>query len=171
MKPNWVWQEEAHCVKCKRAEHRVWRDPETMDVPEHAVDMVTAMMVARSMVLDHKSSTKFTLVDKDDLWNVEVSLAGRERRTIEAGTFDAVEVKLVTRKPGVEKHDDEFEGLFGLHGTISIWMHEASGVPIEVRGTVPAGPFELDVAIELAAFHGTPPEFVRAADAGDEKRK
>lgn len=160
MKPNWVWQDEYHCKKCKRAEHRVWRAWENKDAPEGALDMVSAMMAARSMVREQKSAASFALIDKEDLWTVDLSLGKRERRKVRAGTFEAVEVKLVTKVPAGEKgRDSDFEGLFGLHGTISIWMHTTTGVPIEVSGTVPAGPLDLDVSIQLTKHRGTPAEF------------
>lgn len=160
MKPNWVWQEEYHCKKCKRHEHRMWRAPEKLDVPEHTLDMVSAMVAARSMVLEKKSTATFTLLDKEDLWIIDLSLGKRERRKVKAGTFEALEVKLVARIPeGVQRRASDFEGLFGLHGSLSIWMHAESGVPIDVRGTVPAGPLELDVSIELTKYRGTPVEF------------
>lgn len=163
MKPNWVWQDEYHCAKCKRPEHRMWRAPETHPVPERTLDMVAAVVAARSMVLEKKTTAKFTLLDKEDLWIVDLSLGKRERRKVKAGTFDAVEVKLVARPPeGAKGRESDFEGLFGLHGSISIWMQAESGVPIEVRGSVPAGPLELDVAIELTKHRGTPAEFLRS---------
>lgn len=162
LKPNWVWQKEAHCTGCRRAEHRVWGAYKTKPVPEGTVDMVTAVMVARTMIEQGKPSASFVLLDKDRLWNVALSRGRKVRRKVHAGTFDTVEVVLkTTRGEPLRRHDKEgeFEGLFGLHGAITIWMHPESGVPVAVTGTVPAGPLEVDVAIELTNFRGTPETF------------
>ena len=48
-KPRWAWQDEYHCKKCRRAEHRVWRDPSFREFPEESVDMLGAVYLARSM--------------------------------------------------------------------------------------------------------------------------
>jgi hypothetical protein len=160
LKPNWIWQDEYHCTGCRRAEHRVWKPYEDKDVPDGTLDMVTAVMLARTMVQQGKPSASFQLIDKEKLWDVELSRGRKERRTIRAGTFDCVEVVLKTSRAVTEKRKEgDFEGLFGLHGSISIWMHPESGVPIAVTGTVPAGPLNLDVAIELAKYHGTAETF------------
>jgi hypothetical protein len=143
----------------------MWKAPVAKPVPEGTVDMVTAMLLARSLVQHGKSSTSFTLLDKDDLWEVDVSLGRRETRSVRAGKFEALEVLLVTRPAaGEPAKESDFKGLFGLHGTISIWFHAATGVPVEISGTVPAGPIELDVAIELARYRGTPEAFAPAAN-------
>ena len=40
-----------------------------------------------------------------------------------------------------------------------IWVEEATGVPVKIQGYVPLGPFDLDVALELRKFTGTPEDF------------
>lgn len=160
VEPTWIWQDEHHCDDCSRAEHRVWKQPKSRPIPAGTVDMVTAVMLARTMVQQGRSDAHFTLVDRDKLWEVGVSRGPSERHTVEAGRFEVVEILLKTSPPEGEKgREDDFQGLFGLHGNISIWMHPESGVPVEITGTVPAGPVELDVRIELESYRGTPESF------------
>ena len=67
-------------------------------------------------------------------------------RTMPAGTA----ISMTTAVPAGEESDgDEFKGLFGIHGTLSIWVEERSGIPVWIEGSVPVGPFELVVSLEL----------------------
>jgi hypothetical protein len=158
--PMFFWNDPKHCKDCNEAEHRVWKDWKSNEIPEGAIDMVSAVMLARTVVAQGKATAKFTLVDRDKLWDVEITKGRRGRHEISAGTFDVVEVVLKSRPPEGEKgRDEDFQGLFGLHGNISIWMHPVSGVPVEITGTVPAGPLELEVDIELEKYKGTPDSF------------
>lgn len=160
--PTFFWNSRKHCKSCKAGEHRVWRDAKEKKIPADALDMVSAVMLARTVVQQGKPGAKFTMLDRDRLWEVEISRGRRERHRVSAGTFDLVEVLLVTRPPeGEVGRSADFQGLFGLKGNISIWMHPESGVPVEISGRLPAGIVELDVRIELEKFSGTPESFRR----------
>jgi len=162
--PTFFWNERAHCDGCKAGTHREWREPTTQQVPEGAVDMIAAVLLARTAIAQGKSGASFTLVDRDELWEVEVARGKLLTRKVVAGQFEAVEVQLTTRPPeGTLGRDDDFRGLFGLHGSISIFMHPTSGVPVEISGRIPAGPFDLDVMIELESYRGTPASFAPLA--------
>ena len=152
LKPAWPWQDEKHCEKCKRGEHRIWKDPRTRAVPEGTIDMLSSIQLARTMVAKGEQHLSFTMIDKQELWTVDLERGARARHEVEAGTFDAVEVRLSTRVPPSETDRDpeDFEGLFGIHGTISMWFDERSGRPVLITGRVPAGPFELSARVELA---------------------
>lgn len=168
VKSTWPWQDAHHCKSCKRGEHRVWREPRKKDIPDGSIDMVSAVMLARTVVQQGKPSAHFTLLDREKLWDVELSRGRRGRRKTPAGEFDVVEVLLATRVPESEGGDsEEFVGLFGLHGSISIWMHPESGVPVAITGLVPAGPINLDVVIELESYRGTPDSFHKVVKARD----
>ena len=160
VEPTFFWNDPYHCKDCNRGEHRVWKQPKSRPVPEAALDMVTGVMLARTVVQQGKQGAKFVLVDRDKLWNVEIARGKRGRHKIAAGTFDVVEVTLKTTPPAGDKgREGDFTGLFGLHGNISIWMHPESGVPVEITGLVPVGPIDLDVQIQLESYKGTPDSF------------
>jgi hypothetical protein len=160
LKPGWVWQDEHHCKKCRRAEHRVWRDYNTGAVPESAVDMLTAIYLARTMVADDEASLEIKLIDKLDLWDVSLTRGETKFQKVHAGTFEAVEIRMTTRPPpGDEGRDDDFEGLFGIKGSVSMWFEAETGVPVLIEGEVPVGLLDLHVRVELKYFTGTPPGF------------
>lgn len=160
VEPTWAWQDPQHCKKCKRAEHRVWREWQERALPEGAVDMVTAVTLGRSMLLLGEREMTFPLIDKEELWQLTVRTGRSERIEVDAGSFDATEILLETRPaPGEDAKPEDFKGLFGIHGTVSIWFDTRTGVPVRISGSVPLGPFTLDARVELASYRGTPAGF------------
>ena len=158
---SWPWSEDVHCKKCRRGEHRVRKAPKTREVPAGSLDMITAVYLARSLVIDGRQRIEFPLVDRNDLWRVQLTRGPSRVLETEAGRFNVVSIEIRTSAPeGLEgSESDKFEGLFGIHGTISIWCEASSGVPIRIDGTVPAGPVDLDATIELRSASGTPSTF------------
>lgn len=161
---SWPWSDDAHCKKCRAAEHRVWREPKQREVPAGTLDMLSAVFLARSMVIDGAARVEFPLVDRTDLWRVQLSRGETRRIETSAGTFDAVEIQLATGAKEVvgESETTKFEGLFGIRGKIVIWMEARTGVPVRIEGAVPAGPIDIDVTIELRSARGSPRGFVSA---------
>ncbi len=158
---TWPWQKDEHCKKCKRLEHRVWKDPKLREVPAGTFDMLTAVYLARSMVIDGRERMEFPLVDRSELWRLQLTRGKSKQIETSAGKFDCVAIELRTSAPEAPAGGEttKFEGLFGIHGTISIWMEAGSGVPVRIDGVVPAGPIELDATIELHSARGTPRSF------------
>ncbi len=158
---SWPWQKDEHCKKCKRHEHRVWKDPKLREIPAGTFDMLTAVHLARSMVIDGRACMEFPLVDRSDLWRLQLTRGKSKEIETSAGKFRCVAIELRTSAPEgtAGSETDKFEGLFGIHGTISIWMEAGSGVPVRIDGTVPAGPIELDATIELRSARGAPSSF------------
>lgn len=160
VEPTWSWQDPRHCRKCKRAEHRVWREWRDRPIPEDSVDMVTAVMLGRTMLLLDQDEMTFPLIDEEKLWELHIRRGRSERIDVDAGEFDATEILLDTQPAEGEDSDPEdFKGLFGIHGTVSIWFDSKTGVPVRISGVVPLGPFTLDARVELATFRGTPAGF------------
>jgi len=155
------WGDDYHCDSCRRAEHRHWRPARTKeDLPE-GIDMLSATMVARAMIARPEvREERMIVIDKLTPWEVKLSRGETRRHEVEAGTFDTALVRFTTgRPPGYHDDKKDFSGLFGIHGTISMWFEASTGVPVLITGTVPAGPVDLDVRIELKSYTGTPPEF------------
>jgi hypothetical protein len=160
VEPTWAWQDPRHCKKCKRAEHRVWREWQQRPLPVGAVDMVTAVTLGRTLLLLGESEMTFPLIDEEELWELTIRTGRVERISVDAGQFDATEILLQTRPaPGEDADPEDFKGLFGIHGTVSIWFDTKTGVPVQISGTVPLGPFTLDARVELESYRGTPAGF------------
>lgn len=160
IEPSYPWQSRHHCKKCKRAEHRTWRPWSERALPEGSVDMIGAIYLARSMFAYGLESVTYPLNDKRKLWSLSVRRGASKELKVKAGEFDAHEALLQSQPAaGENAKPEDFEGLFGIHGTIAVWFEATHGVPVQIGGTVPVGPIELDVTIELKSFRGTPPGF------------
>lgn len=154
-----LFSSEHHCKKCKRAEHRDWDAPKMQSVPEGALDMLSSIFVARELVINQGEALEFPLLDKDNWWDLRMTLGREANVKTAAGTFACQAVKLDPKPPeGAEKRKD-FKGLFGIHGTLSIWLDKVSGVPVKIEGVVPLGPLDLDVSIALQSHSGAPKGF------------
>jgi len=161
LKPKFAWSEERHCPRCKKAEHRVWGEPEVRGVDARAVDMLSAVLIAREMVASGARRRDFQVLDRIEPWAVRLRTGGREVIDLPIGRYDGVLLRLETRIPEGEppREDKKFQGLFGLKGSIEIWLEANSGVPIWITGTVPAGPIDVGVEAQLSAAEGTPESF------------
>ncbi|MBK7874362.1 MAG: DUF3108 domain-containing protein [Planctomycetes bacterium] len=159
---KWIWGKPYQCEKCKKMEHRIWKEPMSREIPPGTLDMLSAVYLARTMVREGLDAVTFPLVDKQKLWEVDLK-RGKRTKTIEvpAGRFSCTQVQLLTRVPAGEPSDGEgFQGLFGIQGTIQIWVETTTGVPVLISGTLPVPVLgDLDVRVELAKFKGTPAGF------------
>jgi hypothetical protein len=162
---TWFWQKPSHCEKCKRPEHRVWREPKAREIPPDTVDMLSAVYLARSLLREGRESEEILLLDRQRLWRVRLRAGVRRVVETPAGRFECREVRLeTTLPPGEEPTDSGFEGMFGLQGTIGVWLDARYGVPVQITGDFPASFLgSLDVLVQLKSYRGTPLGF-RALD-------
>ena len=86
-------------------------------------------------------------------------LGDKSELTTPAGIFGCRAVKLMPTPPAGKQSDERLEGLFGLQGSVSLWMEEQSGVPVRIEGVLPVGPLEVDATFDLTAYRGTPTGF------------
>jgi hypothetical protein len=157
----WLWGKPHHCEKCKRAEHRVWDEAESRAVPPGSVDLLTAVYLARSLVRAGRSETTFPVVDKLKLWNLTIRRGPFKVIEVPAGRFRCAQVLLETAVPPGEPVDKKgFQGLFGIEGSIKIWMEATTGVPVLIAGELPVPVIRtLDLNIKLSSYRGTVASF------------
>lgn len=156
---GWPGAGRRHCAKCRRQEHRAWRPAGTRVVPANSVDVLSALHLARSMVRGGLQEVRFALLDRDRHWDVLLTLGEQSAISTPAGIFRCRAVKLTPTPPGGEQSDERLEGLFGMQGSLSLWMEERSGVPVRIEGVLPIGPLEVDASFDLTAYSGTPTGF------------
>ena len=141
---------------------RIWKTPVYRDVPADVLDMTSAVYLVRSFVRSGLDKANFPVLDKKELWEIELTLGDKRIQETPAGNFSAVQVLLNARPyPGepVPEEDKKFSGLFGIKGTIQLWVERKTGIPVYITGEVPAGPITLDADIRLSGFRGTPRAF------------
>lgn len=155
------WNDPYHCKKCKRAEHRHWDVPKERAVPEQTVDVLGAIYLARTLVREGMEELDLQMLQKDKLWDVKLSRGSLNNIKTSAGKFSCRQVLLSVSVPeGEEGSASKFSGLFGIKGSINIWVHESTGVPVLIEGDVPLGSImDLHARIKLSSYLGTPAAF------------
>jgi hypothetical protein len=142
---------------------RIWREPKTRRVPEGTLDTLTAVYLARTMLRENQDELTFPLLDKLDLWEMRIRRGETKPIETAAGTFEAVEIVLDPRPwPGEsvkEKKRKRFQGLFGLRGSIHMWVDVRTGVPVCIQGDLPIGFLDLGLDVRLESYRGTPDAF------------
>jgi hypothetical protein len=163
---RWMWSDPEHCKKCKLLEHRVWKDPVSRPVPAGTIDMLSAVYMARTLVRENLNEATFPVIDRQKVWEVHLTRGKQRRIETEAGTFECQQIQLSTKFLAEQNEEEpgssQFQGLFGLQGTIQIWVQAHTGVPVLIEGELPVPlPFvdKLDVRVRLRGMKGTPPEF------------
>ena len=142
---------------------RIWSAPAFRPVPEGTIDMLTAVFLVRTLIRDDLDTLSFTMLDKRRVWDVKIERGEEKRMETAAGTFDVVELVLIhephpgewVRKEKIER----FEGLFGIHGTIHLWVERGTGIPVRIEGDLPIGPLTIGMEVVLTRYEGTPAEF------------
>jgi hypothetical protein len=145
---------------------RVWKKPKERELPQPALDMLSAVYYARAMVRDDRIRLDFPVADKLDLWDLRLHRGKTAKLETDAGTFNAIQIVLDPRPYKDEVPDEKaqerakkFEGLFGLQGSIELWVERETGVPLQISGDIPVGPLNLGINVLLQSYSGTPPEF------------
>ena len=140
VEPSFVWQKAAHCKKCKLLEHRAWHPAVQQAVPQDALDMLGAVWIARALVRDGNPSAVFPIADRQRLWEVTAKVGERKDIEVPAGVYRCRRVSLGTKllrgSPG-DAANTHFEGLFGIQGTLKIWLDEVTGTPVLIEGDLP----------------------------------
>ena len=142
---------------------RIWGEQKFREIPEGTLDMLTAVFMTRRLITEEEESLTFPVIDKLKLWEVTLRRGKEKRMRTAAGVFDVVEVLL---EPGPfpgetidPKKKERFKGLFGIHGTIHLFVEKNTGIPVRIQGDLPAGPFTLGIDVELGSYSGTPEAF------------
>ena len=145
---------------------RIWKDLRERELPVPALDMLSAAYYAREMIREDRLQLVYPVADKLDLWELRLRRGKTGRFETHAGTFEAVQILLDPQPyPGeapdesAEEKAKTFEGLFGIHGSIELWVDKDTGVPLRVSGEIPVGPLNLSIDVVLKSYQGTPEAF------------
>src|SRR6185436_7961553 len=142
---------------------RIWRAPKERKVPEGTLDMLTAVFQARTLIREKKETLTFPLIDTDRLWKLSLKRGEERRMETGAGVFDVVEVVLEPQPYPDEQMGEkveQFEGVFGINGSIHLWVEKNTGVAVRIQGDLPIGDvITLGIDVVLDSYADTPDGF------------
>ncbi|MGE4619635.1 MAG: DUF3108 domain-containing protein [Planctomycetota bacterium] len=143
--------EKSHCTEkdCKNPKHEIWSVRETHVVDEPYVDLLTAIYVARTATFPSDGKPLLIpVVNDDSRWLVKVEPLKQEKLIVPEGEYEAIELSLT---PYASDGDQKkrFQGLFGIHGTLRVWIDSITGKPLLIEGTLPISILNLKARIEL----------------------
>ncbi|MFH1194198.1 MAG: DUF3108 domain-containing protein [bacterium] len=116
------------------------------DIPKYVNDIVSAFYVTRTFDFSKmKPGDKFHLENfyKDKVYPLDIVYRGKERISVEAGTFDCIIVEPLVKEGGLFKHD----------GDIIIWLTDDTiKMPVKVKTKIIIG----SIDAELKYYEGLP---------------
>ncbi|MBN1418526.1 MAG: DUF3108 domain-containing protein [Planctomycetes bacterium] len=163
--------ERVHCPGCDNPAHFVWTQREHFTVKDAYMDPLACIYAARGVPFEvGGAKAVFPIVQDHDLWSVEVRAVGREAKEVDAGTFACLQVS-VEPKPASEGAEikDEFQGVFGIQGSIQIWIDERTRIPVLVRGSIPFAFMTLHAEVILKEIRSRPAGPTPASAKEEEK--
>lgn len=142
-----------HCDKdgdCDLPSHQVWRKRWEHVGQGSAYDVLSAVYLARSLDLTPGKVRTLRIVEGDQIFDVDIQATHEEWVRTDAGSFETVCIALNPRFVSGDppKKKANFRGLFGLSGTIRIWIDKATRTPVRIRGTIPVG-IDLNGQVDL----------------------
>lgn len=142
----------AHCPDrdCRIPAHMHWKVRHEHEFTQRHFDMLSAVYFARGLPLEPGAPPiEVPVLNDHDRWIVRASAKRGGRLRVKAGIFDTVKIILdPTPAPGTTP-EERFTGLFGLNGTIEIWLDRKTIRPLLVRGQLPFGFMDLSAKVEL----------------------
>ncbi|MDD5555787.1 MAG: DUF3108 domain-containing protein [bacterium] len=101
-------------------------------------DILFTLYFARDIGDRVGNARHYRFVEKDYVWKALVTVTEERRLDLgRAGAFDALRISI---EPDYADHPDkreEFRGLFGVEGSLEVWVDKKTRIPLIVRGRVP----------------------------------
>ncbi|MCA8960100.1 MAG: DUF3108 domain-containing protein [Planctomycetes bacterium] len=162
-----------HCYDrdCRIPAHRHWKHRRHFDLSERHFDVLSAVYYARTLGLAPGSEPIEVPVITDwDRWRVRVQAREGGKIRVKAGTFDTFKLTLDPVPEEGTEADEEFKGLFGLNGTIHIWVDKATSRPVLVQGKLPFAFMDLHARVELESVVIAPDPVAPSGESGTASR-
>jgi len=140
-----------HCGNhdCGIASHESWVTKEVHEIDEPYVDLLTSIYVARTATFPYDETPMIIpAINDDHRWLVEVHKLQQRELTVAEGTYDAIELSLTPIASDGDKKK-RFKGLFGIHGSLRVWVDAETRKPLLIQGRLPVSVLDLKARIEL----------------------
>jgi hypothetical protein len=141
-----------HCKGCNNPEHYVWSMRERhRQIYGRVNDIIAALYLARGLDIELNGGPQILRVlNNRDLYDIYFQADKEVPIEVPAGRIPCyrLNLKVVPRNEHAREHEEEFEGPFGLHGQIDLYVDKDTKQVVYVKGQVKLGA-TFDVEIKL----------------------
>jgi hypothetical protein len=115
-----------------------WENRSTFPIRPEVNDILYTLYLARDIGDAVGAKKNYWLVEKTHIWKTTVTATGEKRLDLgRAGTFDALKIAIEPDYTGERELKEKFSGLFGVEGSLEVWVDKKTRIPLIVRGQVP----------------------------------
>jgi len=101
-------------------------------------DILYTLYFARDIGDTVGTKKYYWFVETTCIWKTLVTISGEEKIHLgRAGTFDALKIMIEPDYSQQPEKREEFSGLFGVTGSLEVWVDKKTRIPLIVRGHVP----------------------------------
>ena len=141
-----------HCPGCHKPEHYVWSLRYRHRGYEGAAyDLLSGNYLSRGLPIRVGGPVQTVrVISNRDMFDIEITPVAEETVTVPAGKIDCIKVTLANKPANAYSRGNasDFEGPFGLHGDVVLYLDKATLQPVRVTGKVKLGA-TFDVQIDL----------------------
>ncbi|MCX6339321.1 MAG: DUF3108 domain-containing protein [Candidatus Aureabacteria bacterium] len=115
-----------------------WEKRAVFPISPEVNDILYTLYFARD--IGDKVGTKryYWFVETTSIWKTLVTISGEEKINLgRAGTFDTLKVMIEPDYSRQPEKGARFSGLFGVMGSLEVWVDKKTRIPLIVRGQVP----------------------------------
>jgi len=115
-----------------------WETAEVFPIHGDVNDILSTLYLARD-IGDKVGNRKYCwFVEKSYVWKTLVTVTGEKRLNLgRAGAFDALKIAIEPDYRDQPAKGEKFAGLFGVEGSLEVWVDRKTRIPLIVRGRVP----------------------------------
>lgn len=122
----------------KKMDATPWEDRSTFTIGPDVNDILYTLYFARGIGDRVGNKQYYRFVEKTKIWKARVAVTGEERLDIgRAGAFDALKVAIEPDYTDEPETGEKFSGLFGVTGSLEVWVDKKTRIPLIVKGQVP----------------------------------
>ena len=115
-----------------------WETRSTFPINSKVNDILYTLYFARNIGDKVGNSNYYWFVEKDYIWKARVSVIGEKKIDLgPAGRFDALRIAIEPDYSEQKEKGEQFKGLFGVEGSLEIWVDKKTRIPLIIKGRVP----------------------------------
>ncbi len=115
-----------------------WEKRSVFAIHPEVNDILYTLYLARNIGDAVGARKYYWFVETTYVWKTLVTISGEEKIHLgKAGTFDALRINIEPDYGRQPEKGAKFSGLFGVAGSLEVWVDKKTRIPLVVRGQVP----------------------------------